>query len=55
VIAVALIVSWVVAVLFAPVLGVHILSSKVKAHEAEPGRLGGRSKAACCGACATAG
>ncbi|MFP3526917.1 hypothetical protein SB912_30950, partial [Pantoea sp. SIMBA_072] len=40
VIAVALIVSWVVAVFFAPVLGVHILSSKVKAHEAEPGRLG---------------
>ncbi|MFP3374365.1 hypothetical protein, partial [Pseudomonas sp. SIMBA_068] len=30
VIAVALIVSWVVAVFFAPVLGVHILSSKVK-------------------------
>lgn len=40
VIAVSLIVSWVVAVFFAPVLGVHILSSKVKAHEAEPGRLG---------------
>jgi len=41
VIAVALLVSWVVAVFFAPVLGVHILSSgKLKAHEAEPGRLG---------------
>ncbi len=41
VIAVALIVSWVVAVFFAPVLGVHILKSdKVKAHEAEPGRVG---------------
>lgn len=41
VIAVALIVSWVVAVLFAPVLGVHILdSSKLKPHEAEPGRVG---------------
>ncbi|WP_110992172.1 efflux RND transporter permease subunit [Pseudomonas sichuanensis] len=39
VIAVALIVSWVVAVFFAPVLGVHILNSKVKAHEAKPGRL----------------
>ncbi|HGM5579242.1 TPA: efflux RND transporter permease subunit [Pseudomonas putida] len=41
VIAVALLVSWIVAVFFAPVLGVHILSSqKLKAHEAEPGRVG---------------
>jgi len=40
VIAVALIVSWVVAVFFAPVLGVHILSSKVKAHEEQTGRVG---------------
>lgn len=41
VIAVALMVSWVVAVFFAPVLGVHILSSaKLKHHEAEPGRVG---------------
>lgn len=41
VIAVALIVSWVVAVFFAPVLGVHILKiDKLKAHDAEPGRLG---------------
>ncbi|WP_251962102.1 efflux RND transporter permease subunit [Pseudomonas sp. Marseille-Q5299] len=41
VIAVALIVSWVVAVFFAPVLGVHILKSdKLKGHEAEPGRVG---------------
>jgi multidrug efflux pump subunit AcrB len=40
VIAVALLVSWVVAVFFAPVLGVHILSAKVKAHDAEPGRIG---------------
>ncbi|MFR0715213.1 efflux RND transporter permease subunit [Enterobacterales bacterium BD_CKDN230030183-1A_HGKHYDSX7] len=41
VIAVALLVSWVVAVFFAPVLGVHILSaSKIKSHEAEPGRVG---------------
>ncbi|MFJ9994083.1 efflux RND transporter permease subunit [Pseudomonas putida] len=41
VIAVALLVSWIVAVFFAPVLGVHILNSqKVKAHEAEPGRVG---------------
>ncbi|MBZ9785335.1 efflux RND transporter permease subunit [Pseudomonas sp. REP124] len=40
VIAVAMIVSWIVAVLFAPVIGVHILSTKVKAHSTEPGRLG---------------
>ncbi|MFJ4346162.1 efflux RND transporter permease subunit [Pseudomonas sp. NPDC089401] len=41
VIAVALMVSWVVAVFFAPVLGVHILDSKkLKAHDAEPGRIG---------------
>ncbi|QXH35611.1 efflux RND transporter permease subunit [Pseudomonas muyukensis] len=41
VIAVALLVSWIVAVFFAPVLGVHILDSKkLKAHEAEPGRVG---------------
>nr|WP_180203788.1 efflux RND transporter permease subunit [Pseudomonas sp. SbOxS1]NYU03534.1 efflux RND transporter permease subunit [Pseudomonas sp. SbOxS1] len=40
VIAVAMMVSWVVAVLFAPVIGVHILSTNVKPHSAEPGRLG---------------
>ncbi|MBK4999298.1 efflux RND transporter permease subunit [Pseudomonas sp. S31] len=41
VIAVALLVSWIVAVFFAPVLGVHILSSsKIKPHAAEPGRVG---------------
>ncbi|BCX65600.1 MULTISPECIES: efflux RND transporter permease subunit [Pseudomonas] len=40
VIAVAMIVSWIVAVLFAPVIGVHILSTQVKPHSAEPGRLG---------------
>ncbi|MBV6289483.1 efflux RND transporter permease subunit [Pseudomonas aegrilactucae] len=40
VIAVALLVSWVVAVLFAPVLGVHLLNAKVKSHDAEPGRIG---------------
>ncbi len=40
VIAVAMLVSWIVAVLFAPVLGVHILSAKVKPHDAEPGRIG---------------
>jgi len=40
VIAVAMIVSWIVAVFFAPVIGVHILSTNVKPHEAEPGRIG---------------
>ncbi|MNQ54451.1 Nickel and cobalt resistance protein CnrA [compost metagenome] len=35
-----MIVSWIVAVLFAPVIGVHILSTKVKPHSAEPGRIG---------------
>ncbi|UVJ43882.1 efflux RND transporter permease subunit [Pseudomonas sp. LS1212] len=40
VIAVAMLVSWVVAVLFAPVLGVHILSTDVKPHAEEPGRIG---------------
>ena len=39
VIAVAMLVSWVVAVLFAPVLGVHILSTKVKPKPEKPGRL----------------
>ena len=39
VIAVAMLVSWVVAVLFAPVLGVHILSAKVKPKPEKPGRL----------------
>ncbi len=36
VIAVAMLVSWVVAVLFAPVIGVHILSDKIKKHEEKP-------------------
>ena len=40
VIAVAMLVSWVVAVLFAPVIGVHILSKNVKPHSDEPGRIG---------------
>ena len=39
VIAVAMLVSWVVAVLFAPVLGVHILSTKIKPKSEKPGRL----------------
>jgi multidrug efflux pump subunit AcrB len=40
VIAVAMLVSWVVAVLFAPVIGVHILSKNVKPKSEEPGRIG---------------
>jgi len=41
VIAIAMLVSWVVAVFFAPVIGVHILSEKVaKKHSDEPGRVG---------------
>ncbi|MEE4100179.1 efflux RND transporter permease subunit [Pseudomonas viridiflava] len=40
VIAVAMLVSWVVAVLFAPVIGVHILSSNIKPKSEEPGRVG---------------
>jgi len=39
VIAVALLVSWIVAVLFAPLLGVTFLSSKMKHHGGEPGRF----------------
>ena len=55
VIAVAMLVSWVVAVLFAPVIGVHILSANVKPHRPSPGVSGGPSTVVCCGACATAG
>jgi len=39
VIAVAMLVSWVVAVLFAPVIGVHILSANIKKKSEEPGRI----------------
>ena len=39
VIAIAMLVSWLVAVLFAPVIGVHILSSKVKKKSEKPGRI----------------
>lgn len=39
VIAVAMLVSWVVAVLFAPVIGVHILSKNVKPKPEQPGRV----------------
>ncbi|MFS2156697.1 efflux RND transporter permease subunit [Pseudomonas sp. Pseusp122] len=39
VIAVAMLVSWVVAVLFAPVIGVHILSSELKKKKKEDGRI----------------
>jgi len=39
VIAVSLIVSWVVAVLFTPLLGVTILPARIKGHHGEKGRL----------------
>ncbi|MBL3701637.1 AcrB/AcrD/AcrF family protein [Sulfitobacter sp. BDSS02] len=39
VIAVSLLVSWIVAVLFAPLLGVTLLPSKMKHQEAGPGRV----------------
>ncbi len=39
VIATSLLVSWVVAVLFAPLLGVTFLSTKLARHDARPGRL----------------
>ena len=37
VIAVSLLISWIVAVLFAPLLGVTLLPAKMKAHDAGPG------------------
>ena len=40
VIAVSLIVSWIVAVLFTPLLGVTILPAKIKGHHEEKSRLG---------------
>jgi multidrug efflux pump subunit AcrB len=40
VIAVSLIVSWVVAVLFTPLLGVSILPAKIQGHHQEKGRVG---------------
>ena len=40
VIAVSLIVSWIVAVLFTPLLGVTILPAKMKAHHESKGRIG---------------
>ena len=39
VIAVSLLVSWIVAVLFAPLLGATLLPAKWKHHDAEPGRV----------------
>ena len=39
VIAVSLVVSWIVAVLFAPLLGVTFLTTKIANHDARPGRL----------------
>jgi multidrug efflux pump subunit AcrB len=40
VIAVSLLVSWIVAVLFAPLLGVTLLPATMKKHHSEPGRFG---------------
>jgi len=40
VITAAMLLSWLVAVLFAPVIGIHILSTHVKPHSEEPGRIG---------------
>ncbi|EIM29444.1 efflux RND transporter permease subunit [Microvirga lotononidis] len=40
VIAVSLLLSWIVAVLFAPLLGVTLLPKTMKKHHDEPGRLG---------------
>ncbi|KAB1078667.1 efflux RND transporter permease subunit [Methylobacterium soli] len=40
VIAASLLVSWVVAVLFAPLIGVTLLPASMKKHSHEPGRLG---------------
>lgn len=39
VIAVAMLLSWIVAVLFAPVIGVHLLPKTIKTHEKGPGRV----------------
>ena len=39
VIALALVASWFVAVIFAPVIGLTVLPSRMKAHKAEPGRF----------------
>jgi multidrug efflux pump subunit AcrB len=39
VVAMALIASWFVAVIFAPVIGLSVLPSHIKAHTAEPGRF----------------
>ncbi len=40
VMAASLITSWIVAVIFAPLLGVTLLPNKMKAHGEEPGRVG---------------
>src|SRR5207248_2511580 len=39
VIALALVASWFVAVIFAPVIGLTVLPSRMKAHKAGPGRF----------------
>ena len=56
VIAVSLVVSWIVAVLFTPLLGVTILPAKMKGHHEEQGAVRANVLAACCSlACTIAG
>ena len=56
VIAVSLLVSWIVAVLFTPLLGVTILPETMKQHHEKPGRFAPAFSGACCGwRCAGAG
>ena len=54
VIAVSLVVSWVVAVLFTPLIGVTILPKTIKKHAEHKGRFA-TSRACCSSACAGAG
>ena len=45
VLAIALLVSWIVAVLFAPLIGVKLLPKALKHHESKPGRMLGAFRA----------
>lgn len=55
VIAVSLIVSWIVAVLFAPLLGVTMLPATMVHKSERPSCCAGGSTACSCGACTTNG
>ena len=55
VIAVSLLLSWIVAVLFAPLLGVTLLPKTMKKHHDKPSRLGRCSRASSSAPCAGAG